>query len=146
MANGSQKEIQSLLAGDLVDSPNADKASVVLVDTIAYQGIVYGINGDASFVTPTHPFLTTQGWKAFDPINSMKEHPEMSIGKLQIGDTILTKEGARHIYQLSTKNVNTKVYNLTLSTGHTYYANDYQVHNFYNVANGVSVLGSLGSL
>ena len=139
MADGTSKEVQSVMPGDIVDSPNATGARVVLVDTIPYQGMAYSINGGEAFVTPTHPFLTTQGWKAFDPIQSMKEHHKMSIGQLQIGDTILTKDGASLIYQLDTKYIQSKVYNLTLSTGHTYYANGYQVHNYSSVANGTNI-------
>ena len=60
MADGSSKAIQSLIPGDIVDSPNATGARVELVDTIPYEGLVYSINQNPVFVTPTHPFLTTQ--------------------------------------------------------------------------------------
>jgi hypothetical protein len=78
----------------------------------------------------------------------MKEHPEMSIAQLHVGDTLLTKNGATVVYQLDNQQVNTHVYNITLSTGHTYYANAYQVHNFYDVTNigGIGGLGTQGDL
>ena len=64
----------------------------------------------------------------------------MNISLLQIGDSILTKDGAITVYQLQSKKVHTNVYNISLSTGHTYYANGYQVHNSIYGAGGSSAL------
>jgi len=68
----------------------------------------------------------------------MKEHPNMAITQLQIGDSILTQNNVTRIYKTQKKEEKTKVYSITMEDGHTYYANGYQVHNFSNnILNGM---------
>jgi hypothetical protein len=120
---------------------------------------LYALNDGPAFVTPEHPFLTHGGWKSIAPEATFAENNKLSVEALKVGDelvkleTITTRakpmsvafggsEQARSIEVL----VETKfsslqaivpqdgdpsmvVYNLRLDGNHTYFANNYLVHN-----------------
>jgi hypothetical protein len=94
---------------------------------------LYSINNSAHFVTNSHPFMTTQGWKAIDVSAAKKENPELEISTLQVGDLLITYDGStEEIISLTEQEMaplSTKVYNFKTDGNNTYYANGYLVHN-----------------
>ena len=96
-----------------------------------YQGNIYAFNGDSNyFVTPNHPFMTTEGWKSLDPEATSKENKDLKVTKLHIGDTLIMKDGKTKVLKsFESKYTETTVYNFNIEGGHTYYADDYLVHN-----------------
>jgi outer membrane immunogenic protein len=120
---------------------------------------LYAFNEGPAFVTPEHPFMTRAGWKSIAPEATFAENGNFSVGKLNVGDEIVRVETvttraksmtvalgrmlqARPVEVL----VQTKflaleaitphggdpsmlVYNLRLDGNHTYFANNYLVHN-----------------
>jgi len=120
---------------------------------------LYGFNDGPAFVTPEHPFLTQAGWKSVTPEATFAENKNLSVDALHVGDEMVKLEKittrvkpmsvslgstapARSVEVL----VETKfsplealvakdgdpsmlVYNLRLDGNHTYFANNYLVHN-----------------
>jgi len=72
------------------------------------------LNGNVT-ASPEHPFRTNEGFK--------------KIGKLKIGDIVWTKDGMERVDTLKEIIKPTWVYNLSVSTNETYFANGYGVHN-----------------
>ena len=131
MADKSYKNIEDVTVKDTLIT-SGGKEDVMKLYHIPYRGLVYAFNGDGNyFVTPSHPFMTTEGWKSIDPRKTLKEnHGKMSVGKLSIGDTLILRDGGtKKLTQLDSKEVETVVYNFGVNGTHDFYANDYLVHN-----------------
>jgi outer membrane immunogenic protein len=120
---------------------------------------LYAFNGGPAFVTPEHPFMTRAGWKSIAPEATFAENNSFPVGALQVGDelvrleTVTTRAKPVSVafggtMQASSVEVlvDTKlsplesmvpqdgdpfmtVYNLRLDGNHTYFANNYLVHN-----------------
>ena len=129
MADETTKRIDEVIVGDIVKS-EITTSNVIGIDIHKEKEyIIYSINNSEAFVTAEHPFKTTTGWKAIDPLETFKTHGiESNI--LEIGDILITKEGTEELKSInqSTKTEDT-VYNLKLDNEHVYYANNYLVHN-----------------
>lgn len=98
---------------------------------IPYTGLVYAFNGDENyFVTPTHPFMTTEGWKSLDPEGTKRESPGLEVTLLSLGDTFIMYDNqTKNLTQLDSKEISTKVYNFGVNGTHEFYADNYLVHN-----------------
>ena len=140
MGDGTIKRIDKIIIGDIVKS-EINTSEVKDIDT--HKGIhtVYSINNTNAFVTEEHPFKTTTGWKAINPLETFKKHG-IESNVLEIGDILITKKGTEELKSISKSSttVNT-VYNLRLNNEHVYYANGYLVHN--NKIGGAWGLGDL---
>lgn len=120
---------------------------------------LYAFNGGPAFVTPEHPFMTGAGWKSIAPEATFAENSNFSVGALQVGDELVRLETVTTRARPMTVAldgmarppavevlVETKfsplesatphdgdpfmtVYNLRLDGNHTYFANNYLVHN-----------------
>ena len=96
---------------------------------------LYSINGGEYFVTEEHPFKSLTGWKAINPKKLYKEDEFLfrllDPKVLKVGDILLTENGLTVIESIESKYVEKemKVYNLMLEGDHTYYADEYLVHN-----------------
>jgi outer membrane immunogenic protein len=120
---------------------------------------LYAFNDGPAFVTPEHPFMTRAGWKSMAPDATFAENNNLSVGALQLGDelvkleTVTTRARPMSVAFGGTAQAppvevlvetgfspleSTKahdgdpsmiVYNLRLDGNHTYFANDYLVHN-----------------
>ena len=136
MADGTTKNIQDVKIGEYVKGAGGEISEVKNVHMPKLgerrDNKVYSFNGGRYFVTAEHPFMTTDGWKAIDPVWSMEEHPKMSaIGYLKEGDTLITEDGEEVIKSIEFKEYapETQLYNLMLGGNHTYFADGYLVHN-----------------
>ena len=129
MEDETIKRIDEVKVGDIVKS-EINTSNVVGIDVHKEKEYtIYSINNSEAFVTAEHPFKTTTGWKAIDPLETFKTHG-IESNTLEIGDILITKEGTEEIKSInkSTTTVDT-VYNLRLDNEHVYYANGYLVHN-----------------
>lgn len=110
---------------------SAEPQAVLKKYVIPYTGLVYAFNGDENyFVTPTHPFMTTEGWKSLDPEGTKRESPGLEVTKLSLGDTFIMKDNqTKNLTQLDSKEISTTVYNFGVNGTHEFYADDYLVHN-----------------
>jgi len=129
MEDETVKRIDEVKVGDIVKS-EINTSNVIGIDIHKEkEHTIYSINNSEAFVTAEHPFKTTTGWKAIDPLETFKTHG-IESNVLEIGDTLITKEGTEEVKSIekSTKTTDT-VYNLRLDNEHVYYANGYLVHN-----------------
>jgi hypothetical protein len=131
MEDESNKRIDEVIIGDVVKS-ETDVSKVISVDVHKGDHSVYSINGTKSFVTPEHPFKTTTGWKAINPVETLSKHG-IESNVLEVGDTLITKEGTEIVESIvkSSTTVDT-VYNLRLDNELVYYADGFLVHNAKN--------------
>lgn len=149
MADGSFKPVEALQVGDVVKGHTRDN-TVIGTPTIPLSGrSIYSFNGGEGFVTAGHPFLTTQGWSAIDPSQTVMEKHGVIVRKLEIGDMLLTDAGEvvlRSIEEITAEMYGEGaavvggsgytstggyqfVHNPMLDGDHTYYAAGYVVHN-----------------
>jgi len=132
MADGSTKNIQDVNLGDVVKGQTGNNTVLGFHQPKLGDKKLYSYNGGAYFVTAEHPFMTTDGWKAFDPELAVLEHNlDIEIGQLAIGDTLITENGNVVLKTVATKSADaeTQLYNFILSGDRTYYADGYLVHN-----------------
>jgi outer membrane immunogenic protein len=120
---------------------------------------LYAFNGGIPFVTPEHPFMTRTGWKSISPEITLAENKNLSVGALKVGDEVLRLDTIMKRPKSMTVgfssvalepsveiSIETKflaldavvshdsepsmiVYNLCLDGNHSYFANNYLVHN-----------------
>lgn len=50
---------------------------------------LYGFNAETPFVTDSHPFLTTDGWKCINAEVGQGQQPELNITEIEIGDRLI---------------------------------------------------------
>lgn len=151
MADGTSRPIELLAPGDLVlGRAGVNRVFASLRPTLGHRPL-YALNGGVPFVTSGHPFLTTIGWKAIDPVATHAEVPGLPVGKLTVGDRLLALTGvavpagagpvgsaapdARVVpvalarVTAHAANPATPLFNLRVDGDHTYIANDLVVHN-----------------
>lgn len=130
MGDGTKKNIEDVTFEDTLMTSKGPE-QVMRRYVIPYKGLVYAFNGDGNyFVTPTHPFMTTGGWKSLDPEGTRRESPGIQVSKLSVGDILVTTNGSKKILtHLDSKYMTTTVYNFGVNGTHDFYADDYLVHN-----------------
>ena len=125
MADGSQKNIENIKEGDIVQSENGtSNVTKLIVNKGEFD--VYSINNSKPFVTAEHPFKTNNGWKSINP----SDLHGVTTTAFDEGDELITSNNTEKITSInvSKEKVNT-VYNLSVDNEHVYYANNYLVHN-----------------
>ena len=146
LADGTHKSIEDITIEDVVATSSGDQ-SVMRKYHIPYAGLVYAFNAsEAYFVTPSHPFMTTAGWKSIDPTETAKETPDLAVEKLAVGDEIMKHDGTFLIItSLESKPVETTVYNFDVNDSHDYFADGFHVHNvsmkFIETAEARAIIG-----
>lgn len=91
---------------------------------------MYAMNGSGDYlVTGAHPFMTTEGWKSFEPERSEITNPGLVVGALEVGDTLVTSSGMVVLTQIDKKYSEETVYTIEVDGTHDYYADGFLVHN-----------------
>jgi outer membrane immunogenic protein len=120
---------------------------------------LYAFNDGPAFVTPEHPFMTRAGWKSIAPQATFAENNNFPVAALKVGDELVKLEAVRRrlkpmsvafgavaqapaveimvetnfapLESMTPHDGDTSmiVYNLRLDGNHTYFANNYLVHN-----------------
>lgn len=137
MADGSFKNIEDVIIGDLVKSydPNQQKfveGRVTALEspvrnhltTIKFQ------NGDELKLTNEHPLYTEKGWASIDPEATMTDHG-MKVKTLRVGQQVRhIAKGWLRVGSIFTKTSRQKVYNLaSVEPYSTYIAGGVVAHN-----------------
>ena len=130
MSDGTEKDIAQIHIRDVVMTSGGPQ-KVMVVYHIPYKGLLYAFNGSNNyFVTPSHPFMTAEGWKSIDPATTKRESPDLVVGALKVGDSVLREDGSvQTITALDSIATNTTVYYFDVNGTHDYYADEYWVHN-----------------
>ena len=136
MADGSSKNIENVQVDESVKGNISNNTVLELVPAILGGSLLYGFNGDDVFFTPSHPFLTTEGWKSISPTATISEGVEgfettSSIGQLEINDVISGSSSNVTINSIVSASANSRLslYNFNVDGDNTYYADNYVVHN-----------------
>ncbi|MBF0122718.1 MAG: InlB B-repeat-containing protein [Candidatus Omnitrophica bacterium] len=131
LADGRNVVIESLKAGDvLLGSKGARNKVMDLVVLPRAERKVYSFNGGRYFVTESHPFMTTDGWKAMNPRAAHQVNLQLEIGQLKTGDKFVTRNGLIRLEKIEFKTVkDSVVYNPVLDGSHDYFADGFMVHN-----------------
>ena len=139
-ADGSMKTIENLKTGDVLIGPRKERNKVVYLKVMPKQDRkIYGFNGGRSFVTGDHPFMTKEGWKAIDAKAAQKKYSGLKVGKLKIGDDLITRDGVIQIKKIDYKIEKDVVYDPHLDGSHVYYADGFLVHNPPGRSSGAAV-------
>ena len=130
MANGVWKEIEFVVIGEKVMGLNGVTNTVTkLHHHPVAQQVVYTIDNAIS-LTDTHPMLTVEGWKSFNPEGTTELHPDLELaGKLMIGDTLIKHDGETPLADYTKSVQDIPVYNLDVDGDDTYIVDGYVVHN-----------------
>lgn len=130
LGDGSEKDIKDITTEDTVKTSDGNQL-VMRRYTIPYTGNLFAFNGTENyFVSPSHPFMTKDGWKSIDPSETAKETPNLVVSKLLIGDEIqLFDQTYLTINSIESKSFETTLYNFDVNGSHDYYADGYRVHN-----------------
>jgi len=131
MSDGTTKPIEDIRIGDMVKGQKGDNIVYDLYHYILGDNLVYSINNGKYFVTALHPFMTIDGWKAFDPVRAKEFNPQLEIGQLELGDILITIDGNIELETISTTTFpfDTEIYNFAVTGDGTYYGDGYLVHN-----------------
>lgn len=141
MADGSEKPIETLQIGEQVHTYDGAKhRHAVITDRITFHTKqTYALtfsDGTVLLTTDSHPIATTQGWKSISPESTALENPGLPVTPLTIGDAIYTVSGITCYLASIQKREIAQVYNITVDTAHTYYANNILVHNAKGFTSG----------
>jgi hypothetical protein len=152
MADGTTRPIEAIEVGEWVLGQHGINRVMAIDSPVLGARMLYALNGGRYFVTSSHPFLTETGWKSVDPAGTMVTNPDLAAGRLVAGDRLLTlasvaapvaigaytgtaatavqlSEVALHGLMGRTADPATLLYNLRLDGDHTYFADDWLVHN-----------------
>ena len=131
LVNGHKVAIQRLKIGDMLLGSNGTHNTIIKMDIMPKRDwVIYSFNGSRYFVTENHVFKTTTGWKALNPMLAQHDNHQLKIGKLSLGDVLLTLKGSVQIKRIRSKTIrHSVVYNPELDGNHEYYADGFLVHN-----------------
>jgi|GEM_PF-6809666 len=133
LIDGTTKTIEQVQLGDTLLGMGGHANAVTGYDhPFLGERKLYSLNKSDYFVTAEHPFYTTKGWKAIDPLATAAENPLLQVGTLEIGDVLVLANGKQEeLLSISSKEADplTPLYNFLLSGNNSYYANGYLVHN-----------------
>ena len=131
MADWSQKNIEDVKIWEKVLWSNWTINTVLWYDRpVLGDRHLRSINGSEYFVSDEHPFMTTQWWKSFNP-EMTKLEVDLDTTELKVWDVLIRNNWLEEIKTVDyiNEDYNTPLYNLMLDGDHTYYANNYLVHN-----------------
>jgi hypothetical protein len=142
MEDESDKRIDEIIIGDIVKS-EINTSTVISVDVHKEKEYTtYSLNNSKAFVTEEHPFKTTTGWKAINPVETFVKHG-IESNVLEIGDVLITKEGTEELKSINRSSTTVNVvYNLRLDNELVYYADGFLVHNAKNTDDDGSAGGT----
>lgn len=85
-------------------------------------------------VTPSHPILTTDGWKSGDIYEALCQH-HVETTKISVGDVVIGQNGNSTIINIKEIYIESgiNVFNLSVEDYHTYLAEGIVVHNVNNL-------------
>jgi hypothetical protein len=129
MSDGTMQKVENIKLGDEL---KGSQGIVKVVDIFIYESDAkkYRLNDKEYFVTESHPIMTVEGWKSFDPETTKIKVPSIEVSLLQKGDILIKEDGKQEILDnddfVTGSNL---VYNFGVDKTNDFYANGYLVHN-----------------
>lgn len=136
LADGTTKPIEDLSVGDSVMGFDGSKKVPLSVEAMESPlrdhlcVLTFG-DGTSLRLTQEHPVYTTEGWRSLSPASTAEENKQLLVGKLEIGDQVLTADGAyRVLAHVEHIRGDVQTYNIQKLSGYdNFYANGVLVHN-----------------
>lgn len=130
MADGSQKRISEIRSGDWVQGHTGINKVVGIENVTLGNRRLVSINGSDFFASEEHPFASTEGWVSINP-GLERQNDSLGVMFMGEGQTLIKLRETEKILSLRThySHAHTPLFNLLLDGDHTYYVNDYLVHN-----------------
>jgi len=131
MADGSFKNIEDIQSGDVVLAKDGLTDIVSSVHDISEEVRTLWTINNRIVATESHPFLTEEGWKSnnLEASKALYSSDGIEVGKLSVGDNLVSINGLEKVESLSSEEKLVKVYNFTTATTHTYVVDGVVVHN-----------------
>ncbi|MCH9671731.1 MAG: hypothetical protein K0U93_09820, partial [Gammaproteobacteria bacterium] len=152
MADGSVKPIELVRIGDRVLGQDGVVNTVREIERRRLGGRrLYRLNDSRAFVTAEHPFMTTDGWSAINPLMTARENSALKVRRLTLGAKLarlvtavpadavgsglnLAPTAALQwqtlvVLEATDAAPSTAVFNLLLDGDHSYFADGFLVHN-----------------
>ena len=131
MADGSFKNIEDIQSGDVVLAKDGLTDIVSSVHDISEEVRTLWTINNRIVATESHPFLTEEGWKSnnSEASKALYSSDGIEVGKLSVGDNLVSINGLEKVKSLSSEEKLIKVYNFTTATTHTYVVDGVVVHN-----------------
>ena len=131
MADGSFKNIEDIQSGDVVLAKDGLTDIVSSVHDISEEVRTLWTINNRIVATESHPFLTEEGWKSnnSEASKALYSSDGIEVGKLSVGDNLVSINGLEKVESLSSEEKLVKVYNFTTATTHTYVVDGVVVHN-----------------
>lgn len=82
MADGSLQAVENIQLGDKVKT-SGGRGTIIKKHIYNTTANIYRMNTNHYFVTASHPFRTTEGWKSFDPETTRIKVPSIETNLLQ---------------------------------------------------------------
>ena len=102
LADMTTKVIEQISVGDIIMGFDGTKPVPTNVEALEsplrdHHCILSFADGSTLKLTQEHPLYTKDGWKSLSPESTAEENKELLVGKLEIGDRILTITGSYQI-------------------------------------------------
>ena len=145
LADGSDKKIEEVEIGDILLGDCSENKVLEFDHPMLDGRNLVGINGNGPLMTPEHPLMTKDGWKAYNVDDTLKAYPhlhDIMEGNLSVGDKILDVDDnwvMIESMELYEDEEDQQVYNFILDGNNTYYANGFLAHNRDPVAQSFTI-------
>jgi hypothetical protein len=144
MVDGSLRDIEAVQIGEFVLGQDDAHNEVLAFERPMLGGReLFSINNSAHFVTPAHPFLTTDGWKSIKMSAIHQENTvlvdELSITELAIGDEMIKADGTTEVVVSIEGSAaeDQQLYNFYLGGDGTYFVDGFLTHDEFNAGETV---------
>jgi intein/homing endonuclease len=155
LSDGTLKNIEDVVSGDVVSTFNLDKNKIVsnVVNNVFSKKVNTVVeytfeNGDTLKCTLDHPiYVIDKGWSSFSEELSNKLYTiDGGVKNIQIGDIVKLSDGNVKIVNTEVLQKDVVVYNLQdIENNHNFFANNILVHNRYCFIAGTKVTMADGS-
>ncbi len=129
--DGTMKNVENITRKDTLMWPNGEAQTIEKLYHIPMeQWYICGVNGDDSFFTTTHPFMTLEWRKSVNPEWTMQESPWLMVTTMQIWDYLVKDNWFERITSIDCEMTgNIMVYDFWINDTKSFYANGYLTHN-----------------
>lgn len=132
MVDGTKKPIGELRLGDVVRGLYGNNTVLGVRRKKLTSEELYNVQGIT--VSASQLFRTARGWAAADAEFGQYKYPRLSVRGLVVGDSLGTRTGQTAVLNNAVVRVNPTqdmiLVEIELDNDHTFYVNDYLVHNF----------------
>jgi hypothetical protein len=155
LANGSLKNIEDIIAGDIVATFDLTTGQVVhnVVNAVYSKNVSDVVkykfdNGETLKCTLDHPiYVEGKGWTSFNHQLSNELYSlEEQVTQIEVGDKVKLTTGTAQIIEINAFSEDVKVYNLQdIEGNHNFFANNVLVHNRFCFVAGTKITLEGGS-